>query len=222
MNAGSVQSSSGGELPRFTPRQEEVLEAALGLLVSVGNRLTMAGVARAASCSKETLYNWFGDREGLLVATVQWQALKVGSPRIDLDSLTPKSLETEIRQFGENLLGVLSGDVSVALNRAAISSAGSEGGGLGSIVLQNGRFAMGRRFRPLLEAGRNAGFLSFEDAEETFGVFFGLLVRDTQIRLLLGEGLKMDRRAIVRRAQSATGSFLNIYGTGNFQLQERG
>ena len=45
----------------------------------------MTAVARRASCSKETLYKWFGDRDGLLTATVQWQASKVtvgaGRPR---------------------------------------------------------------------------------------------------------------------------------------------
>ena len=58
----------------FTPRQQAVLTAALDLLVEAGDGLTMTAVARRASCSKETLYKWFGDRDGLLTATVQWQA----------------------------------------------------------------------------------------------------------------------------------------------------
>ena len=49
-----------------TERQAEVLDAALRLLVEEGDALTMAAVARRASCSKETLYKWFGDRDGLL------------------------------------------------------------------------------------------------------------------------------------------------------------
>jgi len=40
----------------FTPRQQQVLTAALDLLVEQGDRLTMTSVARRASCSKETLY----------------------------------------------------------------------------------------------------------------------------------------------------------------------
>lgn len=42
----------------FTPRQQQVLTAALDLLVEQGDRLTMTSVARRASCSKETLYKW--------------------------------------------------------------------------------------------------------------------------------------------------------------------
>ncbi|HEU00415.1 MAG TPA: TetR/AcrR family transcriptional regulator, partial [Aurantimonas coralicida] len=61
----------------MTARQRDVLDAALGLVVAARRPLTMAAVARAASCSKETLYKWFGDRDGLLTATVRWQAAKV-------------------------------------------------------------------------------------------------------------------------------------------------
>ena len=67
----------------FTPRQQAVLTAALELLVEGGDRLTMTVVARRARCSKETLYKWFGDRDGLLNATVQWQAAKVRMPQVD-------------------------------------------------------------------------------------------------------------------------------------------
>ena len=58
----------------LTARQQDVLNAALRLLVEEGDALTMTAVARRASCSKETLYRWFGDRDGLLTATVKWQA----------------------------------------------------------------------------------------------------------------------------------------------------
>ena len=46
----------------LTERQGAVLEQALRLLVDGGEKaLTTAGVARAASCSKESLYKWFGE-----------------------------------------------------------------------------------------------------------------------------------------------------------------
>ena len=54
-------------------RRHEVLSAVLDLMVEEGDRFSMAAVARRASCSKEALYKWFGDRDGLLTATVRWQ-----------------------------------------------------------------------------------------------------------------------------------------------------
>ena len=112
----------------FTPRQQAVLTAALDLLVEAGDGLTMTAVARRASCSKETLYKWFGDRGGLL------------------------------------------------------------------------------------EAGRDARLVQFENSELAFRTFFGLVLRDVQIRLLLGEKLLLTPREIEQDAERATEQFLVLYG----------
>lgn len=199
----------------FTPRQEAVLTAALALLVEQGDRLTMTSVARRASCSKETLYKWFGDRDGLLTATVQFQAAKVRVPRIDRRSLDAISLRASVEQFGRDLLATLAGEVSVTLNRLAVTHAGAEKRGLGAIVLENGRREMGRRLKPVLEAGRDARLLAFESSEEAFRTFFGLVVRDVQIRLLLGDELKLAPAQIERDARTATEQFFVIYGFRN-------
>lgn len=198
----------------LTPRQGEVLDAALALLARMGDRLTMTAVAREASCSKETLYKWFGDRNGLLTATVQWQAAKVRVPVIDRAHLDRPALEASVGGFARDLLRVLAGEVSVVLNRVAISHAGSDASALGAIVLNNGRFTMGRRLKPVLEAGREAGLLDFADSEEAFRTFFGLVVRDVQIRLLLGDDLAMTPHRIATEADAATKRFFALYGAG--------
>ncbi len=79
-------------------------------------------------------------------------------------------------------------------------------------MLENGRFALARRLKPLLEAGRDAGLLTFDDAEAAFRSFFGLVARDVQIRLLLGDRLEMTARSIDRDAREATRQFLALYG----------
>ena len=206
MNAKTV--ISGHEM---TPRQGEILDKALSLLVSSGGNVTMEAVARAASCSKETLYNWFGDRDGLLVATVQWQASKVREPELDLARLDIGSLARSLEAFATDLLSVLSGDISVALNRSAIAHAATDSSELGAVVLENGRGAMGRRLKPVLEAGRKASILKFDDSEEAFRTFFGLVVRDVQIRLLLGDPLSPNE--VASEAALATRQFLKLYQT---------
>ena len=204
---------SGQDGSEISERRGQVLEAALNLLVSLGDKWTMTAVAKAASCSKETLYNWFGDREGLLVATVQWQAAKVQMPDVDMDNLDRASLVSSVEQFGRNLLRVLTSETSVALNRVAISRARSAESDLGMIVLQNGRFAMGRRLKPLFEAGKREGILQFEDSETVYRCFFGLLLRDTQIRLLLGDDLTKSPDEIAQQAAIATAQFFKLYGS---------
>ena len=195
----------------FTPRQQAVLTAALDLLVEAGDGLTMTAVARRASCSKETLYKWFGDRDGLLTATVQWQAAKVRVPAVDRRTLDPVSLKSSIQQFARDLLSTISGSTSVALNRLAISHA-TEDNGLGAIVLDNGRLTMGKRLKPVLEAGRDARLLRFDNTETAFRTFFGLVLRDVQIRLLLGDKISLTPKEIEGDAERATEQFLTLYG----------
>ena len=198
----------------LTGRQQAVLEAALGLLVEEGAGLTMGSVARRASCSKETLYKWFGDRNGLLTATVQWQAAKVRIAPLDRKRVDAAALMDTLERFAADWLKVISGPVSVALNRLAIGHPASEPNAreLGAIVLRNGPFAMGRRLKPALELGREAGILAFDDVDEAFRTFFGLVVRDVQIRLLLGDRLKLTAAEIDRDARRATRQFFALYG----------
>jgi AcrR family transcriptional regulator len=203
-----------------TDRQKAVLDAALALLVESGDSLTMAGVARRASCSKETLYKWFGDRDGLLTATVQWQASRVRAIAFDRAHLDISKLSAGLKQFAADWLTVISGDTSIALNRIAVGRAGSEGR-LGAIVLANGRFAMGDRLKPLLEAARDAGLLAFDDGEEAFRVFFGLVGRDVQIRLLLGDRLTLTSASIDREAEEAARQFLALFGSGGERIYNR-
>jgi AcrR family transcriptional regulator len=198
---------------RSDVREQEVLSAALGLLVEGSERFSMTAVAREASCSKETLYKWFGDRDGLLTATVQWQAAKVREPALDREHLDRGALADSLIQFGRDLLTTLSGEISVTLNRLAITHAGAEKRGLGQIVLENGPLAIRRRLKPVLEAGQAAGLLAFGSSEDAFRSFFGLVVRDVQIRLLLGEGLELTAARIAEDAEAATDQFLTLYAT---------
>ncbi|MER8746341.1 MULTISPECIES: TetR/AcrR family transcriptional regulator [unclassified Mesorhizobium] len=196
----------------LTERQKAVLDAALRLLVEEGDNLTMTAVARRASCSKETLYKWFGDRDGLLTATVQWQASKVRVVPVDGERLDLASLTASLEGFASDWLKVISSDTSIALNRVAVGHAGSGKDDLGAIVLENGRFALARRLKPVLLAGKQAGLLDFTDAEMAFRTFFGLVARDVQIRLLLGDRLELTEAAIGGDAARATQQFLALYG----------
>lgn len=193
-------------------RQQAVLDAVLALLVEEGDQLTMDAVARRASCSKETLYKWFGDRDGLLTATVRWQASRVHAGRDAGSVLDAAALRDRLRDFAVTWLDVIAGRTSVVLNRIAIAHAGSRKSNLGAIVLANGRIAIGGRVKPVLEAGRVAGFLAFEDSETAFRTFFGLVGRDIQIRLLLGDALELDAAEIRHDAARAVDQFLALYG----------
>ncbi|KAF0232263.1 MAG: TetR family transcriptional [Beijerinckiaceae bacterium] len=194
-----------------TSRQQAVLDAVLALFVEQGDRVTMGAVAKRASCSKETLYKWFGDRDGMLNATVRWQASRVGFTPVDLARLDLGSLRRALEEFAANWLSVISSETSIALNRVAIGQAGSASTQIGMIVLENGRFALGKRLKPVLEAGREARLLAFDDSETAFRTFFGLFARDVQIRLLLGDQPGLSLASIRTDAIRATDQFLTLY-----------
>jgi AcrR family transcriptional regulator len=210
--AASIAQHERAPGEEFSPRQREVLDAVLALMVEEGDGFSMAAVCRRASCSKETLYNWFADRDGLLAATVRWQAAKVRLPspeRVDLDRYT---LEARLADFAESWLTVLTGEVSIALNALAVSHAASARSALGKTVLDNGRFAIGRRVKPVLDMAREAGLLEFSDTEEAFRCFFGLVVRDVQIRALLGDRPLPSPETNRHEAEVAAQQFLTLYG----------
>jgi hypothetical protein len=72
---------------------------------------------------------------------------------------------------------------------------------------------MGQRLKPVLEAGREQNLLHFDDTEAAFRTFFGLVARDVQIRLLLGDRLRLSGAEIARDAERATEDFLLLCGT---------
>jgi AcrR family transcriptional regulator len=198
------------DIQKFTPRQNEVLEQALRLLVEGGDRaLTTSGLARAANCSKESLYKWFGDRDGLLAAMIAYQASKVRTSERSGERLTEDLLKQNLEQFARDLLEVLAGDVSLALNRLAIGQTSRDGSKLGKLLVEHGRSQIDRRAIALIDAGKRAGYLRFDKADIAYHTLYGLIVSDLHVRLLLGEPGPKDS---ARQAERAVEAFLSLHG----------
>ncbi len=204
-----------GEEKQWTDRQREVLAVVLDLMVETGDDFSLAKVCRRASCSKETLYNWFGDRDGLLTATVRWQAAKVRMPSLSGRAPSAEEFRATLTAFARDWLTVISGDFSAALNRLAIAHAGSGKSRLGEIVLQNGPLAMIGRLKPIFEIGQQESLLEIGDMAQALRTFFGLVIADWQIRKLLGDKVKPTAQGIDRAAEAAVEQFLRLYGREN-------
>ncbi|WP_206517075.1 TetR/AcrR family transcriptional regulator C-terminal domain-containing protein, partial [Mesorhizobium sp. M1A.F.Ca.IN.022.07.1.1] len=69
-----------------------------------------------------------------------------------------------------------------------------------------------------------AGLLDLDDAETAFRTFFGLVGRDVQMRLLLGDRLQLTEATIGGDAARATQQFLALYRsrTGRANNRPRG
>ncbi len=194
-----------------SPREQEVLSVVLDLMVEEGDGFSMASVAHRASCSKETLYRWYGDRDGLLTATVKWQASKVIMPKLEEGRVSRDDFKATLVAFANSWLTVLTGDVSIALNRLAVSHAGNGKTNLGQIVLDNGPLAMRQRLLPIFAIGERKGFID-RDGDVAFRAFFGLVVADAQIRVLLGDAKPPARTDISKFAKRAIEDFFALCG----------
>jgi TetR/AcrR family transcriptional repressor of mexJK operon len=99
-------------------RQEEILDAAVGLFVSRGFRaVALDDIAAAAHVTKRTLYTYFGDKTEIFVAAVarlRRRALELSGRRCD----TLARLATEI-------VAALHSDEAIGLHRLMITEAAS-------------------------------------------------------------------------------------------------
>ena len=164
-------------------RQDPIETAAYRMLEEKGFAGTsMQGIARKARASNETLYNWYGDKQGLFKALVTRNAAEVKS-LLEAELSGARDGLSILRLFGPKLLMVLLGDRAIALNRAA---AADPSGALGATLSQAGRESVFPLVVKVLEVARQEGQLAFDHTETAVGLYFDLLIGDLQIRRVIG------------------------------------
>lgn len=164
-------------------RQTEIEAAAYAVLEEKGYAGTsMLAIAKRARASNETLYNWYGDKQGLFRALVERNAEEV-KRHLEEELQTDHGALSILATLGPKLLVLLTGDRAVALNRAAAADSSGE---LGETLSKAGREAV----FPLLEAvflrARSEGQLAFGETGEAVALFLDLLIGDQQIRRVIG------------------------------------
>jgi AcrR family transcriptional regulator len=203
----SSQKTSGPGRPRLGEqkfRREQVLTAAMEELIESGyEKLTMLKVARRANASKETLYTWFGDKTGLFQEMIASNADATATKVQQAFSVDGDAAEI-LGQFAYGLLSLLSSRSSIALNRAAMSSPD-----LALLLLQQGRYRVSPIVEAYLRQLQESKVLRRNCCSDQFTLLYGLVIRDTQIRLLLGDAVpvKVD---LQRQAHSGVEHFLAL------------
>jgi AcrR family transcriptional regulator len=191
-------------------RQQRVLDAALGELVEHGyDDVTMLGIASRAGVSKETLYSWFGSRDGLFEALIRRNAdasaarVRAALHAADVRQGSP-SVRATLVGYATGLLSLLTSEGSVALNRAAMRSPR-----LAELLLRSGRHRIGPLVEGYLGELHAGGWIHAPDPPAAFRLLYGLVVQDTQIRVLLGER-SPSSRTIRAHAAAAVDRFLRL------------
>lgn len=85
---------------------------------------------------------------------------------------------------------------------------------LAGVVLRHGRHAVGPVVERLLVRLDELGLLVVPDPGRAFRDLFGLVVQDTQIRVLLGEGAP-SRAELRRQATHGVDHFWSVYAPGS-------
>ncbi len=177
-------------------RRRAALDAALAEITERGyEAVTVLDIARRAGASKESLYAWYGSKQGIVEAVIRQQAEGVNE-RVDAALRPDAEPRTALVGIATNLLRLLLGETSLALNRAAMTSPA-----LAAALLENGRHRTGPLVERYLARQAAAGRLAIDSPAEAFQLFYGLVLRDLQIRALLGEPPPTGRRL---RAEAGT------------------
>ncbi|WDR03038.1 TetR/AcrR family transcriptional regulator [Devosia algicola] len=190
-------------------RQEEIEIAAYRLLEKSGYAGTsMQGIARMAKASNETLYNWYGDKQGLFKALVSRNAAEVKA-LLEQELSAERDALVILGQIGPKLLGLLLGERAIALNRAAAADASGE---LGAALGEAGRDAVLPLLLQVLERAQSAGQLSFERSDQAVILYLNLLVGDLQIRRVIGTVPTPTAAFCEERSQRALSYLSQILG----------
>jgi AcrR family transcriptional regulator len=166
----------------------------------------MSAVAARAGSSKESLYVWFGNKEGLVAQLIRRQSARTNAA-VETALAASQPPREVLAGIATNLLSVLLSDTSLALNRAAMSSPA-----LASILLQEGRHTTGPLIERYLAQLQEEGVIQIGDVAEAFRLFYGLTIQDSQIRALLGEP-PPDAKERIRRAELAVSRFFSLTAT---------
>lgn len=218
MPSHRTKPTARGRLPTAArpDREAAILDAALTELVESGPAgLSMAKVAARAGASKETLYAWFDNRDGLITALIDRSANATLVGVNAALATTDAPPEDVLTDFAVKLLSLLVSPSSIALNRAAMTSPQ-----LASQLLESGRFSVGPIVENYLARLNATGQLATSDPAAAFELLYGLIVRDTQIRVLLGDRTP-SRSALVRRAAEAVETFLQLHGSPSSRRESR-
>ena len=168
---------------RREKRQAEIEACAYEILEKQGlEGMSMAAIAKRAKASMETLYNWYGDKNGLysaLVARNSTEVLEV-LKRVEASDNAPRE---QLRTTAIALLQMVTGPKAIALNRAAIEDRTRR---LGPRLAASGRSMVGPQLAVLIVAWRDSGAVGFADPQEATRVFVNLLIGDHQIQRVTG------------------------------------
>lgn len=192
---------------RREAREAAIEAAAYAVLAERGyGGTSMLNVAKRAKASNETMYRWYGDKNGLFAAMVHRNAASSAARLGEAIDAGGPPLEA-LRAVAPVLLSMVLGPRAIALNRAA---AGDPTGSLGRIIAEGGRARIVPLLRSVIARAIETGALPSGDPAQCAELFVTLLIGDQQIRRVIGVMPEPTEAEIRMRADLALERFLRL------------
>jgi TetR/AcrR family transcriptional repressor of mexJK operon len=161
-------------------KAEAMLVAAGEVISERGFGAPVEAIARRAGVSKQTLYNHYGGKAGLIRALIGRWVDEVTAPLGD-DQPEP---EIALKALANVIMTAQLAPTTISLTRAVIQGA-SDMPEVAHAMYEAGSVATRRRIAEFLKTETAAGRLAVDDAEEA-AEFFTAMVAARQMRALLG------------------------------------
>lgn len=188
-------------------REVDIYEAAYALLSAHGyGGASMLRIAKAAKASNETLYRWYGDKDGLFKAMVRDNAAE--TRRLLDEALNSRTDPwATLERVAPVFLRMILGEKAILLNRAA---AADPSGALGATISGGGR----NEVMPLLgELMQRLCLDTGGDPRKATDWFLSLLVGDLQIRRVIHDRAALSEREIESRCKEGLATFRRLLGS---------
>lgn len=195
---------------RSDEKRREIIRVATETFQELGyERTSMLTIAERMRGSKQTLYNYFGSKEELLRAVLDFDVGKVADEAL-AEFSAEKSLRKGLTRLGETYLTGQLAPQAIS-NMRIVSSQPAESG-IGEDFYQNILCAAWKRVADAFKQLMAEGKLLRADPWIAAMHFKGLVLQDLLERQLLNAAKATNSKEIEAAAKHAADAFLNIYG----------
>jgi AcrR family transcriptional regulator len=191
-------------------RRRAIEEAAYRVLVRDGYKAaSILAIAKEAKASNETLYRWYGNKQGVFAALVERNA---ESARDLLSEALASHIDpfAVLEKLGPVLLRVVTSERAVAINRAAAGDV-YDTGTLGEALAKGGRDSLLPLIADVLTRAHADGSLVLSEPDVAAEIYIDLLIGDVQIRRATGALGPLSEEAIVARSTRALTLLRRLY-----------
>jgi AcrR family transcriptional regulator len=192
-------------------RRQAILDAAHSLFVSKGYAaVSIDEIVRAAGGSKSAVYQFFGDKEGLLAAVTESLAAKILS-EMDMGRTAGMNIRASLRAIALKLMNLALSDDAITQYRLAINNL-TVNPSLSRLWYRRGPDSAFRGFARYLKQEVDTGRLRIKDCQLAADLFLGMLVCKHNIARSIGESAPTSKQT-ERIVSEAIEVFLAAYGT---------